>query len=428
MEQKENVCLCNLCESCIHVFKEEHMLDSSCDLNCFALDDCPHKKRKYCAKCKQVLDPEPNEEDFNQDLELLESALNNKNLKVICYTAPSIRVSIGDEFGFKPGENVEGKMVAALKQLGFYQVFDMNTAADFTILEEAHEFVERYKNNKNLPMFTSCCPGWVNYAKKVYPELIKNLSTCKSPQQMFGSLLNTYYAEKHGFKSTEMFVVSIVPCLAKKLELKQAELNTNVGQDVDLAITTKEISRFMRAKNIDLKNLDDKNFDDFFGSSTGAGAIFGNTGGVTEAVLRTIGDTLSLNEKVSLEYQMVRGIDSIRKAEIKFGKEKIKIAVVMGLKNVPLIIEELKKNPKKYHFVEVMACSGGCIGGGGQTSIDGVSPATLIEYRAKGLYECELKREHRKAHLNPAVQDIYKNYLGKIGGRNAKRILHRKYK
>ena len=425
MENKENFCICNLCESCLHVHSEKQSAQN-CDLDCFALSECNHKKQKYCKLCKQPLFS-INDYDFSKDLTLLESALNNKNLKVVCFTAPSVRVSLGDNFGLEIGENVEGKMVSALKSLGFYQVFDMNTAADFTILEEAQEFVHRFNQKKNLPMFTSCCPGWVNFIKKVHPNYIKNLSTCKSPQQMFGSLINTYYAEKHNLESTDLFVVSIVPCLAKKLEIKQTK-NVSIGFDVDLAITTNEIAQLIKAKNIDFLSLQEQSFDNFFGGSSGAGAIFGNTGGVTEAILRTVEDSLSPSEQTQLEYNLVRGLDGIKRATVKFDNQQINIAVVMGLKNVSSIMQELKENPNKYDFIEVMACEGGCIGGGGQPQIENIPHQQVLLQRAKGLYNCELKREQRKAHKNPAVQEVYKNYLGKIGGTKAKKLLHRDYK
>ncbi|MBR2908878.1 MAG: iron hydrogenase small subunit [Clostridia bacterium] len=416
----------NICESCAHIMQEKGESFESLEFDRFSLAYECKNINEYCEICGQLI-INKNQEDQEKDLSLLESALSNKNLKVICFTAPSIRVSLGDEFGFSAGENVEGKMVSALKKLGFYAVFDMNTSADFTIIEEAKELEKRIKSGENLPMFTSCCPGWVNYCTKVCKEFIPNLSTCKSPQQMFGSLLNTYYAERLGVKSTDLFIVSIVPCLAKKLEHKQEGINSSVGLDVDVAITTREIAKLIKKNNLKLKNLRDEKFDDFFGCASGAGAIFGNTGGVMEAVLRSFGDSITQKEQKMLEYEMVRGIDSIKRAEVKIGNKVLKLAVVMGLKNVNVILNELRQDPKKYDFVEVMACEGGCIGGAGQPPVGTCVLDNLLEERAKGLYALEKNKEHRKAHKNPAVLKVYNDFLGEVGGEKAKKLLHRTY-
>ena len=418
-----------LCESCFHIKQEKGELFEGAEYDCFSLAyECQIGGGDKCVNCGQKLSDKETVSSSEKDLLLLESALNNKNLKVICFTAPSIRVSLGDEFGFEAGANVEGKMVSALKKVGFDVVFDMNTAADFTILEEAEELKRRLIENKNLPMFTSCCPGWVNFCTKVCKEFVPNLSTCKSPQQMFGALLNTYYAERLGVNSTDLFVVSIVPCLAKKLELKQEGINSNVGFDVDLAITTREITKLLKKNNIDLKNVEEQNFDSFFGSASGAGAIFGNTGGVMEAVLRSVGESLTGREQANLEYKMVRGIDGVKRAELSFGERMLRVAVVMGLKNVNVVLNELKQDPKRYDFVEVMACEGGCIGGAGQPLTNNIELEDLLKKRSKGLYEVELKKENRKAHNNTAVLQVYKDYIGKVGGAKAKKLLHRKYK
>ena len=421
---EKNFYLLNYCDSCLHIMQEKGEIES------LTADDLSlnngNEGGKYCLSCGQPL-PNALIKNAEGGLELLESALSNKNLKVICFTAPSVRVSLGDEFGCPAGENVVGKMVSALKKLGFHAVFDMNTAADFTILEEASEFVSRLKTGKNLPMFTSCCPGWVNFAKKVYPKLLKNLTTCKSPQQMFGALINNIYAPKNNLRSTDIFVVSIVPCLAKKLELKAEGINTSVGLDVDVAITTKEIAKLIKLRGIDFNKLENEKFDSFFGASSGAGAIFGNTGGVMEAVLRTACDSLTKTELNNLDYKMVRGLDGIKRAQIKAGDKTINIAVVTGLKNVGSIISEIEKEPNKYQFIEVMACEGGCVGGGGQPTVYGQDRESVLKARAKGLYDSELKMQVRKAHNNPAVLEIYKKYLGKVGGKKAKELLHRKY-
>jgi len=421
--QNKHICIHNLCDSCLHIFNEQSFNTEACDMSCFAMKKACHNQQKYCVNCGQVLQ---SIEDFSKDLSLLQSALKNKNIKVIGFVAPSVRVSLGDEFGLECGTNVQGKMISALRKLGFHQVFDMNIAADFTIMEESSEFIKRLKNNKNLPMFTSCCPGWINYVLKVCPQYINNLTTCKSPQQIFGSLINTFYAKENNFKSTDMFVVSIVPCLAKKLENKQDGLNTNVGFDVDVAITTKELAKIIKSNKIDFLNLEDQDYDTFFGSSSGAGAIFGNTGGVSEAVLRTAGETLTNGQKKNLDYAMVRGLNGIKTTTINLDNRQIKIAVVSGLKNLNTILDELKENPDAYHFIEVMACEGGCIGGGGQPTPN-IEKSIILKARAEGLYNYELTKQYKKAHENPAISKIYKKYIGVVGGTNAKKLLHRHY-
>jgi len=426
MKKKEILCVHNYCDSCLHVLKEQNKNYDSCSLDCFSFNQCKNKG-DVCKLCGQKLENTKCENDFDKDIQLFQSALENKKLKVICFTAPSVRVGLGDEFGFSVGENVQGKMIGALKTLGAYQVFDMNIGADFTITEEAYEFKQRLENNGVLPMFTSCCPGWVSYLKKMHPEYKDNLSTCKSPQQMFGSLINNYYVEKNSLKPTDVFIVSIVPCYAKKLELKQQELNTNIGFDVDIAITTNELVKFLKEKNIDLKKVQEYSFDNFFGESSGAGAIFGNTGGVLEAVLRSAGDHLENEERKSFEFKLIRGLDGIRRADVKLKKRTIKVAVVSGLRHLNKIFDELKRNPNRYDLVEVMACDGGCIGGPGQPIRKEVAREITLKNRAKGLYEIDKNLAYRKAHVNPAIIKVYDEYLGEVGGEKAKKLLHRKY-
>lgn len=409
-----------ICASCAHILGEkeqtlpEHILT---EYNFLQIDE------KKCDICGQIIDTD----QTNKDILLLESALANPNIKVIGFTAPSVRVALGDEFGFPAGENVEGKMVSAIKELGFYKVFDMNTSADFTVVEEAKEFATALKENKNLPLFTSCCPGWVNYCTKIYPEIVSHLSTVKSPQQIFGALINNYFAEQNQLESTDMFVVSIVPCIAKKGELMTKNINTSLGLDVDAAITTKELATMLKNRKIDLKALENSSFDNFFGQASGAGAIFGNTGGVTEAVVRSLHSMLNLPEPKSLEYTKVRGFENIKEATINIGEKSINVAVVIGLKNVPKIIEQIKQNPNKYQFVEVMACEGGCIGGAGQPRPQTLEYAELLQSRAKSLYSSELTKPIRVSHKNPGVQKVYSEYLGEIGGELATKLLHRKY-
>lgn len=411
-----------LCESCKHIM---------CELGKFDKNNNQENTEKLnstkCDLCGQSIDLLTENNTSNKDINLLESALKNPKLKVVGFTAPSVRVALGDMFDIQFGENVEGEMVSALKKLGFYRVFDMNTAADFTVVEEAKELKNRLDKNKDLPVFTSCCPGWINFATKFYPEIKNNLSTVKSPQQIFGALINNYFAENESLESTDMFVVSIVPCLAKKSELLAHKFDTNIGQDVDVAITTKELAIILKNHNIDLKTLEKQNFDDFFGSASGAGAIFGNTGGVTEAIIRSYSKSFSQKHTKTVDYKMVRGFNDIKEATIDLCERKINVCVVIGLKNVGKIIDQIKQDPNKYQFVEVMACEGGCIGGAGQPRSLSEDYKTLLSKRAKSLYESEIKKPIRCSHENPTLEKIYNNYLGEIGGKKAKQLLHRDY-
>lgn len=410
-----------ICASCAHILGEKNQTLPEQVLTQF---NFLQTNGKICSICGQKIE---NEENQNKDILLLESALKNPKIKVVGFTAPSVRVALGDEFGFEIGANVEGKMVSAIKKLGFFKIFDMNTAADFTVVEEAKEFAKRLEENKNLPVFTSCCPGWVNYCTKLYPSIASNLSTVKSPQQIFGSLINTYFAKSENLASTDMFVVSIVPCLAKKSELLTENINTSEGFDVDIAITTKELATIIKNHGIDFANLEDEQFDNFFGSASGSGAIFGNTGGVTEAIVRSLNGMLSQKDKKILEYKMVRGLENIKEATISVGDKSISVAVVIGLRNVPKIIEEIKQNPNKYQFVEVMACEGGCIGGAGQPKPENCDKIELLKHRAKSLYESEIKKPVRLSHENAGLKKVYSSFLGEIGGTKAKELLHRTY-
>lgn len=410
-----------ICASCAHILGEKNQTLPEQVLTQF---NFLQTNGKICSICGQKIE---NEENQNKDILLLESALKNPKIKVVGFTAPSVRVALGDEFGFEIGANVEGKMVSAIKKLGFFKIFDMNTAADFTVVEEAKEFAKRLEENKNLPVFTSCCPGWVNYCTKLYPSIASNLSTVKSPQQIFGSLINTYFAKSENLASTDMFVVSIVPCLAKKSELLTENINTSEGFDVDIAITTKELATIIKNHGIDFANLEDEQFDNFFGSASGSGAIFGNTGGVTEAIVRSLNGMLSQKDKKILEYKMVRGLENIKEATISVGDKSISVAVVIGLRNVPKIIEEIKQNPNKYQFVEVMACEGGCIGGAGQPKPENCDKIELLKHRARSLYESEIKKPVRLSHENAGLKKVYSSFLGEIGGTKAKELLHRTY-
>ena len=356
--------------------------------------------------------------------------LNDESIHVVCQTAPSIRVALGEEFGMPIGTNVKGKMITGLRKLGFDRVFDTNTGADFTIMEEANEFVDRYRANNNLPMFTSCCPAWVMFMEKNYPDMVKHLSSCKSPHQMFGAIIKSYYANKYNIPKEKIKVISIMPCIAKKAEIKRPEMNVDGIRDVDLVISTTELADMMRQKDIDLEQLEDGDFDNPMGNATGAGAIFGVTGGVMEAALRTAADLLEGESLEKIQYKSVRGYNGIKKATIKIGKKKIKVAVVSGIQNARIIMDEIKNNRINVDFVEVMSCPGGCIMGSGQPfRCNNVWDYKTIQHlRAKGLYSIDEKSTYRKAHENPALIDVYKNLLQAPGSQIAEKYLHIDYK
>ena len=292
--------------------------------------------------------------------------LRNPDVHVVVQTAPAVRVALGEEFGIPVGTNVTGKMVSALKRLGFNKVFDTNTGADFTIMEEANEFIKRFSRNDTLPMITSCCPGWVKFAEMNYPELLPHLSSCKSPHEMFGALIKSYYAEKEQINPENIYVVSVMPCIAKKFEGQRPELTNNNMPDVDNVITTRELARMIKQANIDFQKLNDEQFDSPMGEATGAAAIFGATGGVMEAALRTAQDTVTGQDLDKIEFNQIRGEKGIKRATVNIDGKEIKIVVASGLANAKKIMQEIKSGKADYQFVEIMACPTGCIMGGGQ--------------------------------------------------------------
>lgn len=360
------------------------------------------------------------------DTEIVEKALKNKKLHLVVATAPSVRVGLGEEFGLPVGSNVEKKMVTALKQLGFKHVFDINFAADLTVTEEAHEFVERLNSNTKLPMFTSCCPGWMEFVKNFFPEYLDNTSSCKSPQGMFGSACKSYFADNKKLKPENVFVVTIMPCTAKKTERLRGNINVSKGTDVDAALTVRELARLLKKYNIDLPSLPESEFDKTLGMSSGAGVIFGNTGGVMEAALRTVADTVENKEIAKVDYQLVRGLSGIKEASIHIKGRTINLAIASGLSNARKLILQIKNGERKYDFVEVMACPGGCVYGGGMPikSSSILNSVNVAELRAEGLYSTDLARNYRKAHKNPEIIDAYKAYFGKPGSKKAHKLLH----
>ena len=357
------------------------------------------------------------------------AAINDPEKFVIVQTAPSIRATLGEAFGMHIGTNVEGKMVAALRRLGFDKVFDTDFAADLTIMEEANELIERVQNGGTLPMITSCSPGWIKYCEHYYPDQIGHLSSCKSPQQMFGAVMKTYYAEKMGIDPKNMFVVGIMPCTAKKFETKRDNQNASGYPDVDVALTTRELARMIESAGIFFKHLPDEEFDQPFGESTGASTIFGATGGVMEAALRTAVEKLTGETLEDVDFTEVRGMEGVKEAEYDVAGKKIKVAVASGTKNAKVLMDQIKAGTSEYLFVEIMGCPGGCINGGGQPIQHAVvhNFVDLKARRAEALYTADRNNAVRKSHENEAIKTLYTEYLGKPGSHKAHEILHTSY-
>ncbi|MCX6764730.1 MAG: [FeFe] hydrogenase, group A [Candidatus Nealsonbacteria bacterium] len=345
------------------------------------------------------------------EFEDIEKPLKEKDKIVVAQFAPSIRTSLGEEFGLPYGEVVTGKITAALRKLGFNKVFDTSVGADFTTSEESKEVVERIKNNSLLPVLTSCCPAWVKFIEFFYPEFVPNLTTAKSPQSMLGGLIKTYWAKKENIDPKKIIVVSIMPCVAKKYEVEREEQLFDGLKPVDYILTTRELARLIMKNEIDFKKLKSENLDSAFGEPSGAGVIYGASGGVMESAFRTTYFRLTGKELKKVDFEEVRGIQGIKKAEVKIGPNCHKIAVVNGLGNAKKLLEEIKANPKeKYTCIEVMACPGGCIGGGGQPM---PCYPEIRQKRAESLYDIDSKKKLRKAHENPIVKKIYSEFLDK---------------
>ena len=363
------------------------------------------------------------------DTDKVLAAINDPEKFVIVQTAPSIRATLGEAFGMHIGTNVEGKMVAALRRLGFDKVFDTDYAADLTIMEEAHELLDRVQNGGTLPMITSCSPGWIKYCEHYYPEQIKHLSTCKSPQQMFGAVMKTYYAQKMGMDPKNMVVVGIMPCTAKKFETKRDNQNASGYPDVDIALTTRELARMIDSAGIFFKHLPDEEFDMPFGESTGASTIFGATGGVMEAALRTAVEKLTGETLEDVDFTEVRGMDGVKEAEYDVAGKKIKVAVASGTKNAKVLMDQIKNGTSEYLFIEIMGCPGGCINGGGQPIQHAVvrNFVDLKARRAEALYTADRNSEVRKSHENEAIKTLYTEFLGKPGSHKAHEVLHTSY-
>jgi len=352
------------------------------------------------------------------------AAIDDPTKHVVVQEAPAVRVALGEEFGLPPGTLVAGKMHAALKILGFDTIFDTNFSADLTIMEEGTELVERVKTGGVLPMFTSCCPGWIKFLEEFYPELIPNLSTCKSPQQMFGTLSKTYFPKVVKLNPEQIVSVSIMPCTAKKYEAQRPEMNNSGFRDVDYVLTTRELAAMIREAGIDLASLPDMPAEDLMGKYSGAGTIFGATGGVMEAALRTAYKLITGKELENLDIEPVRGMEGIKTAKVMVGDLEVRVAVAHGLGNARKLVEEVKAGKSPYHFIEIMACPGGCVGGGGQPlSFD----ITKRNTRSLGLYDEDKALTIRRSHENPSVHKIYEDFLVKPLGEKSHHLLHTKY-
>ena len=399
-------------ESCISTVGDHSLNDVNCTFCGQCIEACPtgalHEKETINDVWVKLKDPETT---------------------VIVQTAPAVRVALGEEFGMPIGTNVVGKMVTALKRLGFDKVFDTNTGADLTIMEEANEFIERFTKNDNLPMITSCSPGWVKYIEMNYPELLPHLSSCKSPHEMFGAILKTYYANREGLDPEKIYVVSVMPCIAKKFERQRPEMMEDNLYDVDNVITTRELARMIKQANIEFEKLEDSNFDSPMGEASGAGAIFGTTGGVMEAALRTAQDTLTGKDLPKIDFEQVRGGEGIKRATINIAGKDINVVAASGLANARTILEEIKSGKANYQFVEIMACPGGCIMGGGQPikSSKVRAEVDVRKLRADALYTIDEKSIVRKSHENPVMKKLYKDFLEKPGSEVAERLLHTTY-
>jgi NADP-reducing hydrogenase subunit HndD len=384
-----------------------------------------------CVSCGQciVACPTAALTERDQTKEVWEAVADPKK-HVVVGTAPSVRVTLGECFGLPAGSNVEGKMFAALRRMGFDKVFDVNAAADLTIMEEAHEFISRVQNGGALPLITSCSPGWVSYCERYFPEFLDNLSSCKSPQQMFGAMIKTYYAQKEGISPEDIFVVTVMPCTAKKYEILHRDNAVEGLRDIDVALTTRELGRMIERAGLIFDALPDEKPDPAFGEATGAGAIFGASGGVMEAALRTAVEKLEGKMLPDVDFVQVRGLEGVKEASYEAAGRKIGVAVASGTANAKKVMEMVRSGEKDYQFIEIMGCPGGCINGGGQP----VSPMTLRNNsdlsaaRAKGIYELDKNNPLRKSHESPLMIKLYQDYLGEPGGEKAHEILHTHHK
>lgn len=425
---------CILCRRCVAACQAQHISVIGANARGFDTHIGSAFERPLdsvaCVSCGQCIVNCPTGAIYEKDdtAKVLE-AINDPEKFVVVHTAPSIRVTLGECFGMHIGTNVQGKMVAALRRLGFDKVFDTDFGADLTIVEEANEFLGRVQNGGVLPMITSCSPGWIKYCEHYYPDMLDHLSTCKSPQQMSGAIIKTWYAEKMGIDPKDIVVVGIMPCTAKKFETKRDDQAASGYPDVDYSLTTRELSRMIESAGIYFKHLPDEEFDNPLGDSTGAAVIFGATGGVMEAALRTAVEKLSGEELKSLDFTEVRGTDGIKEASYTVNGMEVKVCVVSGLANANTIMEKVKNGTADYHFIEIMGCPGGCVNGGGQPIQHAVvrNFVDLKARRATALYEADKDMPLRKSHESEAVKRLYAEFLGEPGSHKAHEVLHTSY-
>ncbi len=426
---------CILCRRCVAMCKEVQAVSVigatergfSTKISCAFDEELANNPCVACGQCINVCPTGALHE--KEEIENVKAALADPEKVVIVGCAPSVRAGLGEEFGYPIGTNVEGKLATSLRLLGFDKVFDVNFAADMTIMEESEELIERIKEGGKLPLITSCSPGWIRYMEFYYPELIENVSSCKSPQQMFGALVKTYYAEKNNIDPKNIYVVSVMPCVAKKFEKTRDYQNASGYPDIDASLTTRELAKLIKEKGIMFNYLPDGTMDNPLGEFSGAGVIFGATGGVMEAALRTAVEKLTGETLGKLDFTEVRGMDGIKEAQYKVGALNVKVAVASGLKNAKVLCEKIKNGEADYQFVEIMCCPGGCVNGGGQPILDTYTRRE-VDYktlRAKALYAEDEAKTVRKSHENPVVKEIYANYLGQPGSHKAHEILHTKY-
>ncbi|MBE6082951.1 MAG: 2Fe-2S iron-sulfur cluster binding domain-containing protein [Tissierellaceae bacterium] len=364
-----------------------------------------------------------------ESIDYVWDAIEDSSKYVIVQTAPAVRAALGEEFGLPIGTRVTGKMAAALRRMGFDKVFDTDFGADLTIMEEGFELLDRLQNGGKLPMVTSCSPGWIKYCEHFHPDMLENLSTCKSPHEMLGAVMKTYFAQKHGLDPKDIFVVSVMPCTAKKFEAKREELRESGFPDVDAVITTRELAKMIKQASIDFNKLPDEDFDEVFGESTGASVIFGVTGGVMEAALRTVSEVVTNKPLEKIEFNEVRGLEGIKEAEITLGDKNIKIAVANSTGYANKLLEKVKSGEKEYHFIEIMGCPGGCINGGGQPFVSDKTKTEedVLGKRANALYEEDESKTIRKSHENPMIKMIYDEFFEKPNSHKAHEILHTHY-